>query len=562
MSEAVPFVLPEALEGRVLFAAAPIVYEAEAASLSGATVARNHAGFTGAGFVDYRARSGESVEWTVRAEEAGTYLLSFRFANGGDANRPLALGVNGRSLADEAAFMPTGSWTKWNTVARRVTLSAGVNRVRLTSVRRSGPNLDSLTLSPEGVAVPPTGPSLQAEAGSLSGVKVYSYNHGYTGAGYIDFEHDSGDYVQWSMNAPSAGVYELNFRYANGAGSDRPLRLSVDGDVVRSAVAFGSTGEWTAWRESKVVVSLAAGTHDVRLTATGSGGPNLDALTVLPAPAQDVRSLRVFHIGNSVTNTIQYRNLVEMAAGDGREYVWGRHMIPGAPLSYIWTHPTSGFETDYGFYREALREHQWDVLTLQPFDRQIESSDGQGDLTMAKNFINLALQKSPDLQVYIYQRWPRRSGKPGDYSLDYEAQWLRQYNPGKWDKSMETRDYFARLTEALRDAYPQSDKPVLMVPVGDVMFELAHRIEDGDVPGLDSIEDLYYDGIHLNNIGSLVTATTFYATMYNRDPRGIDHTAYNVIDDSYDRVVSTRTAAAIQDAVWDVVKGHQYSGVS
>ena len=107
----------------------------------------------------------------------------------------------------------------------------------------------------------------------------------------------------------------------------------------------------------------------------------------------------------------------------------------------------------------------------------------------------------------------------------------------------------------------QSDKPVLMVPVGDVMFELARRIEDGDVPGLDSIEDLYYDGIHLNNIGSLVTGTTFYATMYGRDPRGIDHTSYNVIDDSYDRLISTPTAAAIQDVVWDVVKGHMYSGV-
>ena len=43
-----------------------------------------------------------------------------------------------------------------------------------------------------------------------------------------------------------------------------------------------------------------------------------------------------------------------MAGGDGREYVFGRHMIPGAPMDWIWEHPDQGFkENPYGYYPSA-----------------------------------------------------------------------------------------------------------------------------------------------------------------------------------------------------------------
>jgi hypothetical protein len=83
-------------------------------------------------------------------------------------------------------------------------------------------------------------------------------------------------------------------------------------------------------------------------------------------------------------------------------------------MDWIWEHPDQGFkENPYGYYPDALSGYEWDVLTLQPFDRQIQSPDGRGDLTTAKKLIDLALGRSPDLQVYVYSRWPRRSGDEG-----------------------------------------------------------------------------------------------------------------------------------------------------
>jgi hypothetical protein len=545
-------------------AATPVLYEAEAAMLSGVTVSRSHAGYTGNGFVDYRTASGEFIEWTVTADAGGTHVLEFRYANGSSSTRPLELKVNGVVAVARLAFDPTGAWSTWRTVSQPVTLAAGPNRVRLSSVGSSGPNVDSVTVRPQDVGVPPGTQVLQAESATLSGPRVGRGNPGYTGTGYVDFENATGDYVEWSVEAKAAGPYELAFRYANGGGRNRPLQLTVNAQVVQSPLPFTPTGSWSTWAESKVAVTLAAGVNLVRVTATGSSGPNMDALRVSPAQAQEDLSLRVYHIGNSVTNTLTYTALRDMADSDGREYLWGRHVISGAPLSWIWDHPDQGFKTDpYGRYPQALPQYEWDVLTLQPFERQIESDNGQGDLTNAKKFIDLALTRSPNLQVYIYQRWPRRQGDAEEgYSLDYEAQWLKTYNEGEWDGTTETRDYFARLIQALREEYPDSPKPALMIPVGDVMFELDRRIEAGDVPGINSIQDLYFDSIHLNNIGAFLVGTTFYATMYQRDPRGIDFSSYNDLDDPWDRTITAAQAAAIQDAVWDVVRGHPFSGVS
>lgn len=110
---------------------------------------------------------------------------------------------------------------------------------------------------------------------------------------------------------------------------------------------------------------------------------SLVLLWIAPVAGQDVDTLRVYFVGNSVTDTINYRALGELAESRGRKQVWGRHMIPGAPLQWIWEHPRDGFQQPpFGHYPAALTQHPWDVLCLQPFDRHLEGDNG--DLAMAK----------------------------------------------------------------------------------------------------------------------------------------------------------------------------------
>ncbi|MFY0573859.1 carbohydrate-binding protein [Cystobacter fuscus] len=118
---------------------------------------------------------------------------------------------------------------------------------------------------------------LQAESAAKFGAVTASALGGYTGTGYVDFVGASGDYVEWTVNAPTAGTYRLVFRYSNGGGADRPLELRVD-NVAVSTLPFPQTAAWTTWTTQSHTLTLGAGTHKVRLTATGASGGNIDYL--------------------------------------------------------------------------------------------------------------------------------------------------------------------------------------------------------------------------------------------------------------------------------------------
>jgi polygalacturonase len=121
-------------------------YEAENATLStGGTVATNHLGFSGTGFVDTPNAVGSYVEWTVTVPTAGTYTATVGYANGTTADRPMDVAVNGTTVAAGASFPATGSWDTWARKGFSVTLPAGTSTVRVTATTANGcPDLDYL----------------------------------------------------------------------------------------------------------------------------------------------------------------------------------------------------------------------------------------------------------------------------------------------------------------------------------------------------------------------------------------------------------------------------------
>src|SRR5262245_7780619 len=88
-------------------------YQAEDATISQGTVATNHPGYTGSGFVDYTNVTGSYVEFTVDAAAAGSVSLAFRYANGSTADRPLDISVGGTVVGSKVSFPPTAGWDTW-----------------------------------------------------------------------------------------------------------------------------------------------------------------------------------------------------------------------------------------------------------------------------------------------------------------------------------------------------------------------------------------------------------------------------------------------------------------
>ena len=129
----------------------PTHYEAEDATLSQASVASNHTGYTGTGFVDYVNTIGSYVQFSVTASQAGTATLTFRYANGvasgASVNRPMNISVNG-GTAVLVNYPSTGDWNTWQTATVTVNLSAGTNTIRATATTANGgPNVDWLQIS-------------------------------------------------------------------------------------------------------------------------------------------------------------------------------------------------------------------------------------------------------------------------------------------------------------------------------------------------------------------------------------------------------------------------------
>lgn len=291
------------------------------------------------------------------------------------------------------------------------------------------------------------------------------------------------------------------------------------------------------------------------------------ALSLAAATVHGAEPTRIYFIGNSVTDTVRYDKFAELCAAQGHPITWGRHMIPGAPLEWLWSHQNDGFQKEaFGRSRKALTEFPWDVVTLQPFDRQTKE-----DVEVAKEMMTLAQAKNPKTQFYIYARWPRQEDSKKNKQVPFPDVWEKSYTGG-WDGTNETRDYFTKLTAALNKLPERGPlPPVRIIPVGDVMASLHKQMQSGKIAGFKDITQIYYDAIHLNNIGSYLVALTFYSTIFNQSPVGLPipegyqqfSKEYGGGAKGYDYVanppspegnpISPELAKAIQETVWQVV---------
>jgi hypothetical protein len=129
-------------------AAALTAYEAENATQGGGNILEStNAGFTGTGYVNFADNVANGFT-EFQVNQTGTQTLIFRYANGGAANRPCNVTVNGTTVGT-VTFPPTGAFTTYRTVTLPVNLGTGggFRAVRVTSTTTAGgPNLDRMNV--------------------------------------------------------------------------------------------------------------------------------------------------------------------------------------------------------------------------------------------------------------------------------------------------------------------------------------------------------------------------------------------------------------------------------
>ncbi len=277
----------------------------------------------------------------------------------------------------------------------------------------------------------------------------------------------------------------------------------------------------------------------------------------LLAPAAGGDELRVMFIGNSLTEQFNRDRVDRWAQQHDDSLTWAIHIKHGQPIGGVWLNRGNGIAQDnwaggdFGQARDALREHRWDAITLQPFRRTIADGEGGeaawGDLRASLRWIDYAGgADGPPPEVFIYQTWPMREG--ANRRLAYREQWLQPYGegPDAVAGSFETRAYVPALIAALTEARPGLADRLRVVPAGEVLFHVNEAILAGELP-YEHINELYRDDVHLNNHGQYIVALTWYATLFGQDPSQLD------LSGQRPREMSVETAQALAAMTWEVV---------
>ncbi|MDT4986340.1 MAG: hypothetical protein QOI74_434, partial [Micromonosporaceae bacterium] len=236
------------------------VAQAQTAALTGgASVATDHSGYTGTGFVAGYQNQGATTAFTVSAAQTRQHTLTLRYANGTGSAKTLSMTVNG--VRDQVTLPATANWDTWSTVALPVPLRAGGNTVLFGygGGDSGNVNLDSLSVASCASSCPAT---FEAENATLTGGASLAADHaGYSGTGFVDGLWNSGASATFTVPAAAAGTVPLTLRYANATGSPQTLTLTVNGSSRQ--ITLASWADWDTWSDVVTSVPLRAGTNTV-----------------------------------------------------------------------------------------------------------------------------------------------------------------------------------------------------------------------------------------------------------------------------------------------------------
>jgi hypothetical protein len=269
-------------------------------------------------------------------------------------------------------------------------------------------------------------------------------------------------------------------------------------------------------------------------------------------------SQSTIHLGDSLTDTIVDR-LDVIAATGGVTVDFHRFTIPGADTQWLWDHPTEGFGE--ANIMESLRTYRYDRISVQPFGNGPCTPAGDGsDGDYANRFYSLAKQGNPNVGLWIYQQWPSPSNAPDCLSVGAPfatPPWVPPVpDPATWEQSVGNQLAFhEEVRTAVMNLNPGGN-PIYIVPAGLALRDLKREVEAGRVSGVTDFFPTFFaengTEVHLTDPGRYFVTLVFYASMLQRDPRGLGFANMGV---------TAAQATKFQDVVWTTVTSYQFSGL-
>ncbi|MDO9526797.1 MAG: hypothetical protein Q7J57_14870, partial [Gemmobacter sp.] len=238
--------------------------------------------------------------------------------------------------------------------------------------------------------------------------------------------------------------------------------------------------------------------------------------------------------------------MVETAARhQGVQLTAEYQIINGAPLQWNWD---NGDKAEGVNARDRLATGQIDAVVLTeaiPLDNHLQWSDTPG---AAQRYYDLAIQANGTARVFLYETWHSLNSGPGAviaHDPSGHVPWRQRL--------VEDLPKWQGVVDAVNATRPDTAEPMTLIPAGQAMGLLADAIAAGQVPGLDRIEDVFADDIHLNDRGLYFVALVMNAAITGLDPSGLPPRLMRVWSNR-STVVTGPMADQMQAIAWQAVQ--------
>jgi hypothetical protein len=263
--------------------------------------------------------------------------------------------------------------------------------------------------------------------------------------------------------------------------------------------------------------------------------------------------LSVLMVGHSLFGVDGPDMLQEaLRAGQGVGTVQAQ-IINGAPLRYNWEESDKAEGVDARAVLPGGGVSHLIMTEAIPLANHTKWSDTE---VYAQAFFGLAVAANPDTKVYLQETWHSLNSGTGvavENDEGADVPWRTRLD--------QDLPIWQGIIASVAAGNRTETASITLIPAGQAMARLYDEIAAERVTGIDNINMLFADDIHLNDMGHYFVAMVQYATLTGVDPLGLP----NGFNDRWGKAFeapSEDVARELQRVAWDAVRAFEGTAVS